>query len=563
MKTFLSDEEFDSWVAGGALPDKEPEEEPQPYRKTDIYKSYPPDLRTDLFAQAAAHYSELHDPLIWYNGELSIVRRTSKYNISPVPATVEDIAIILNRSTNYHKARGDDKPIDIPAYQVKQVFALLRGSDMIPHVDGVISQPALDKDGHAITSLRFKDTYLYNISNEYAAIKLRMYGSGLQSIQEDFQYLMSLFDGFPFDGTNNSIHTIDTASKTLLNVMAFIFTPYLKAIFPEMTTPLFLVRKQSMRHGGTTLSKILSYLTTGGTGGLVPVPNKEKWDLFIESTIASGMRVAIMDNAPPLIISDYLNMAITTTKLSYRKYYTQSMVTVHNNTVFLVNGNNTNVTSELGRRTIPILFRSPTDDDISNRFRPNEASLFQYLEDNRIEHTEIILSILSHWLQTRYPTFSPDQEFSSFSLWYSILLDLFDMIGVKGFMKAADREHDIQVIDEEAEHMTRLLSILADQPYAKDGGYFQTIDVFESVVDHLEGYGCANDDLRDALPRAAQNYTTRNASGKFGLAFGNYMRKRAASGRTYGGYSIEIVKFGKYNRYCINVPKEQDTLPNG
>ena len=177
------------------------------------------------------------------------------------------------------------------------------------------------------------------------------------------------------------------------------------------------------------------------------VKDEDEMRKRITSQLLAGMPAIVLDNIAAEITGGVLAGAITSGKWADRKLGESRMVRLPIRNVWVATGNNTQLSDEHNRRTVPIILDPgevrPTDRD-KQLFR--HPDLESWALENRGKLVEAALTLVRNWVEGgevksdgEVVPFSTERTLGSFERWADVVGGILHAAGVKGFLENRDK----------------------------------------------------------------------------------------------------------------------------
>ncbi len=225
------------------------------------------------------------------------------------------------------------------------------------------------------------------------------------------------------------------------NYLAALFLPFLRKMVAG-PTPLHVIEAPTIGSGKTMLCQLISQILTGKQGvvSTFPVDEPERRKR-ITSELLLGRPVIVLDNASEKqkIDSSELAALLTTTEWSDRLLGQSKMIDLPNQAVWIMTGNNPQLSMEIARRAIRIRL-VPKTDQPWRRTQFKHRSLFNWVRENRSELLHAILTLIQHWIAEGKP--KGTINLGSYEDWAETMGGVLGAIGVSGFLENLDSLYD-------------------------------------------------------------------------------------------------------------------------
>lgn len=214
-----------------------------------------------------------------------------------------------------------------------------------------------------------------------------------------------------------------------------LLTPLIRPAI-DGNVPLHLITSPIERSGKTKLaSDVLGGVYIGGpTPAMQLTGSEDERDKRILSALVAGDQILHLDNLPDFLDSPCLASLLTSATYQGRVLGASRVVSIHNQTVIVATGNNTRVTGEIGKRTVPIQLQP----DVSNpesRTEFHHPDLRAYVRERRQITLAALIGAVRLWLRAGSP---PGQlPLGGFDEWARAVGGIMGVLGCTEWMKSA------------------------------------------------------------------------------------------------------------------------------
>jgi len=198
-------------------------------------------------------------------------------------------------------------------------------------------------------------------------------------------------------------------------------------------TPAHLLEAQLHGTGKTLLAEIAFEISTGGRfEQTTPSHDEDELRKRITSLLMSGAGAIMIDNLETMV-SSTIASALTSTRWTDRILGKSEIVTIDNNVIFALSGNNVALSGEIARRIVRIRLQARDD-------RPWERSSFRhpniktYVRSRRGQLQAAVVAIVQAWIDAGRPE-GPSVPFGSFESYAQVIGGILHHAGVNGFME--------------------------------------------------------------------------------------------------------------------------------
>lgn len=303
-------------------------------------------------------------------------------------------------------------------------------------LDGVTHTPVVRRDGSILASPGYDDAsgmlYLPDLSLSVPQVSEQ---PSRDEVQKAGQMLLDMVADFPF------ITVHDRA-----NYLGALLTPLLRPLVPP-PYKLVAVGAPQRGSGKSLLAWIMRELHGGVFKSEFP-GSDEELRKFVTSTLdATTGPVVQFDNVTGVLKSSVLDGLLTSPEWSDRRLGVNEMVTLPNDRLWVVTGNNVHIGGDLERRTLWVTINAGME-------RPEERTDFSipdlegWVRQHRGDLLWALLTLVRAWVAAGSP--EPDRPTSdSFGRWVAVLRGILDVAGLEGVVghaesiqKAADPEDE-------------------------------------------------------------------------------------------------------------------------
>ena len=335
-------------------------------------------------------------------------------------------------TTTYLIERADwvtrsDKLIRPSKPHAEIVAALICDPDPhLPHLSLVAHAPFFSQDGRLVAS----DGY-HSEMRTWLKLSPDLQGTSVpdRPTAKDVKAAISLFTDdllidFPFANQSDRANCIG----------AFLL-PSVRNMISDVT-PLHLFEAPTPGSGKGLLASLLSIVASGDEAVVQVFPYQEdELRKRLSSELLKGRSVIVFDNADSKRTLDSATLAamLTATVWGDRELGKIGDVTLRNNSIWVMTGNNLSLSSELADRTVRIRI-----DPKSERPRERDPRSFKHhplkawVKSHRRELIVAALTLTQSWIQAG-KTFS-GKEYGSFERWSHVIGGILEHAGVGGFM---------------------------------------------------------------------------------------------------------------------------------
>lgn len=275
------------------------------------------------------------------------------------------------------------KPVN-PSNDLVDGVISVGGSRGISPIKGYIDHPMVD------ANLRMIDTAGYDAptqllmafdKSDFSISDRKLTDS---EVMDKLNRIYSPFVGFEVAGGDD---------KSVL--LAAIFSTVVRQVLPMC--PAFGIDAPMQGSGKTLLAETISMLAAGKLASAVPTHGKTNDDEFRKRLFAmliAGEKVCLFDNLVGTFDSPSFAAALTSEYFTDRVLGKSKTVTTLVKTLFLLTGNNMNITGDMSRRVLQMRL-APKNDKLTER--KYEFDPVVKVASMRFEIISDVLSLINHW----------------------------------------------------------------------------------------------------------------------------------------------------------------------
>jgi len=318
------------------------------------------------------------------------------------PITKNDIAYLKDFSERnaYYERRKFDScyHCNVPADVIHRIIAK-NGERNLPKLKGLISAPTLKLDGTLIQDPGYDESsnlYLLLQEQEFPKIPVQISD---EEILQSTQYLLEPFEKFAFE---------DSVSRSIM------FAGLLTAVVRSSinTRPAFAFDAPAAGSGKTLLGSCISALA-GGTGATQPsiLDDDELRKVFL-TLLRQGASDIFLDNVIGILDGAAINHLLTAPIYQGRILGHSEIISVPNNAILLLTGNNLRIHKDLMRRVLVCRLDTGMEKPYTKHFSFCPLGLIRAQRMKYIRHA---LIILRGCLSKKKP--NPENNLGSFEEW--------------------------------------------------------------------------------------------------------------------------------------------------
>jgi hypothetical protein len=423
--------------------------------------------------------------------------------------TKDALTLALHEHAEVFKMRKNGPaPVLLPTRVAAVVLA--RNNWKLPKLKGITSVPLLSPDGQLhlregynpatgwfySPRIRIKDVPENPTADEIAAAQELIVGKMLG----DFPWMKA---------------------SDLAQFVAALFVPLLRSMIPDVT-PLWAITATNPGSGKSLLTQIMGSLF-GIKGATWGTDNGEMRKIITSVMMESGAPVAVFDNLPTghtiryPVMSELLTSAVWSDRILGRS----EIVSLPNNLLWVVNGNNLTVGDDLGRRTIWVRLNPDVRPDTRDPAGFAAGDLNEWIQIHRAEVLHALLTLLCGWVAAGMP--KTNHHMASFGAWPRTLGGILNYMCLPGWLE--DREEMMEDADEDANEWASFLAVWLDELGTQEYTSQTLVDfAFASAT----GMSAASN-LSKVMPMNGDKIPNSKQLGKW---------LRARQGRFFSGYRI-------------------------
>lgn len=261
-------------------------------------------------------------------------------------------------------------------------------------------------------------------------------------------WLLDMIQDFPF-----------ATDDDRANYLGLLLTPLLRQVVPP-SYKMFGIGAHQPGSGKSLLAEIAGVIHGSVMRSEVPEDEAEwrKQTTSILSTTSAP--VVVIDNIVGVLRSSHLAGVLTAGReITDRELGTSSTVTVANDRVWVVTGNNLSIGGDLVRRTITVLI-DPDTPDPQTRTDFAIADLRGWVERNRNRIIWSLLVLIRAWVIEGMPE-SERKQSDSFARWERVVAGILEVAGIPGTFDAESGKRAAAGGDDDG--LAQVLDVLREQ----------------------------------------------------------------------------------------------------
>ncbi len=418
---------------------------------------------------ALSEYEVDDDPGVYAYGET--LARVDRGRLGVLDAS--GLKFELNRCASWLAQDGDKwKRTSAPSGCVEDMLSARRAEVTVPELRRVSIVPTFTKDGRILKRRGFDEASGIFIDLE---VDVDVPDEPTrQDVRWALRQLWTPIRQFPFEDRSDRVHAL-----------AMVLEPYMRDMFGP--TPMYFVNKPRAGTGASLFIETSLYPTLGYfPEAQTPPTAKEEMKKTLTACFIEGDRVIYFDNANYLD-SGELASALTAEVYAARILGVSKMCRVPVQVQWVGSGNNTQLSSELYRRTVDIRMDAKManpEDRAATQFRIR--NLKEWVREKQAEQVRAACTIIQYWVNQGMP--EGDGHKASYETWSKVMSGLFDSIGVTGFLETPeDRRPD----DPEGDQVRELVLAMFNAQRGRSdpsGSHYDEDNGWQNDVDWTKPY---------------------------------------------------------------------------
>jgi len=375
-----------------------------------------------------------------------LVRRAERGELEPL--TLDSLLEHLSRVAQFGVTTDNGwKSKPPPSAVAKMLLARdTVGYPGAPLVERVVDAPVLAADGSLITEKGYHagSRLLYIPAPGMHAVEPGEVDR-VDDVQGAVGWLMDdLLGDFPW---------ADDASKA--NALGLLLLPFVRDVI-DGPTPLHLILAPEPGTGKTLLARCALYPGCGEVATMPDAKDDDEYRKRLTSALMGGARAIVLDNIRGDMSSSALASALTAGVWRDRVLGTNREAVLPVRNAWVATGNNTGLTDELARRSVPI-FLEPKPGEERPADRPKSAfkhaDLFGWTSKNRAQLASAALTLVRHWqagdVEARDEgghrfirgevRAASERTMGSYEAWAEVVGGILHAAGVSGFLGNLNR----------------------------------------------------------------------------------------------------------------------------
>jgi len=328
------------------------------------------------------------------------------------------------------------------------------------------------------------------------------------------------------------------------NWLGMMFTPVLRLLLPG-PYQMGIITAPNSGSGKGYLAGLIRIVHGMVMRGEMPREKEEMRKTLISALLTTTAPVVGFDNVRGEIYSSELEALLTSETLADRVLGQSRYVTVTNDRLWLVTGNNAKIGGDMARRILEVHIDPHCSDPSARTF--TIPDLMGWMEERRGAYLAALLTVARAWVLADAPA-EVDRS-DNFALWRGSLRGLLHFAGVAGDFGHTD-DSDTAGVSEETQEwhawLEALRGVFGDAPFeGRD-----VVDALRILTNEGDVYvggrqehrldpAALPGDLLDAWEKARHTY----AYGGFTRSLGKWMGNR--DGRFTQGLAVRVIRSGK------------------
>jgi hypothetical protein len=339
---------------------------------------------------------------------------------------------LLGRVADWSRQSKETFQYTFPSREVARDMIVYPAKEL-PMLHGVVNIPVYDNEGRLVATPGYNaEAHLWYhppFGFQMPAIPDRPSESDVVAAKSLF--FDELLVDFPFDEAASRAH-----------MLAAILLPFARRLIAG-PTPLHLIQAPLGGSGKGLLVNIIAIVATGHTaiGSSLP-ENEDEVRKKLTAELASGKPLVVIDNvdkkrrlySPALLAASTMWPLWTDRLLGQTK-----MISVPNDAVWLLNGNNPQLSDEIARRCVSIRIVPNTPQPwLRTDFR--HPNLVRWALDNRSQLVHAALILVQNWIARGCTRGA--QTLGSYESWSEVIGGILSAAGVDGFLGNARKLYE-------------------------------------------------------------------------------------------------------------------------
>lgn len=381
-----------------------------------------------------------------------------------------DITRVMSQSIDFRKGDNEFSDRDYPPAKQVEILWDLDNAKYLPEIGIVTPLPYFNRKGHLQGEEGYSvddKTLYFNVEN--LDIKKVNSNPSKEEMEQAKEILRLPFSEFPFK---------DESSST--NFMAYIITPFIRSMIHDALMPMPVFSAAEVGTGKTLSATCGAAVYSKNFIITTPSHDNSEWKRSIISQLSTSPDFIIYDNVNTLD-SEAMAATVSSRSITDRQIGTSKTMTIPNNSIFVITGNNPVLSKEIARRSYFINLDAKMENPAHGRNFKIE-NLRTWIENNRPELIWAILTIVQSWVSMGKPRDNSVKLVGGFEEWTVTLAGILANAGYKDFMLNKSQNHES--VNPETMAWKALVLILANK-YG-ESKKFTTSNIYEEAKD-IEG----------------------------------------------------------------------------
>ncbi len=299
----------------------------------------------------------------------------------------------------------------------------------IPRVNKVITTPMFNRDGDLVIEpgLHARDQLWHDQDPSLQIGEIPGHPTAEDIAAARSLFLNEMLVDFKFESQSDRAHAL-----------AALLLPFMQRMI-DGCTPLHLMEAPGAGAGKGLLCNMVSILVTGEecAAQQLPLAHDEARKTLTAELLAARPLI-LLDNAKDTKVVDSPALAAVLTARTWTDRFLglSEMVTVANNSMWMMTGNNPKLARDIARRSVRIRI-DPKVDEAWRRKGFKHDPLEQWAKDHRSELIRAALVLIQSWIAAGRPL--SRARLGSFQQWAHFMGGVLELIGVPGFLGNLDQ----------------------------------------------------------------------------------------------------------------------------
>jgi putative DNA primase/helicase len=236
-----------------------------------------------------------------------------------------------------------------------------------------------------------------------------------------------------------------------------LLTPFVRRMI-EGCAPLHVVEAPEKGTGKSLLAKLIYQIVAGSAAPLRTLPdNDEEVRKFVTSELLAGRPIIVLDNAVSRIESVQLTTLLTSDVWQDRELGRNRNLSLRNQALWMLTGNNPDLSDEMARRSVRIRIDAKTD-------RPHRRKGFKHhpierwTRQHRSQLVHAVLVLVQAWTAAGCP--ASQETLGSFDGWAATIGGILEVAGIPGFL--ANQDEMLESADQRHQGLREFIAIWAN-----------------------------------------------------------------------------------------------------